>query len=149
MPKLKSDAAQENKSPKLPQHAVIGINVVDATRLPEHSQFGPPLHSMLDFDATFPLYPGDVERLEDTCTPFACDAKTAASLCDIIREMEKDLGVPRTRVYVRRGERWSRVPPLAMLCLDNGTEVVLNPEYFPPQKVVVSGPAAPTRKRMD
>jgi hypothetical protein len=84
----------------------------------------------------------------EAAVQFTCDLLTAATVCDIIRSHDREVGDEPTRVYVRRGTAWNRLPALAVLtAVEPSGAVVLHPAVFPTKPRAVAA-AAPKPQRV-
>ena len=68
----------------------------------------------------------------EAAVQFTCDLLTAATVCDIVRSHDREVGDEPTRVYIRRGVAWNRLPALAVLTtVEPSGAVILHPTIFP------------------
>ncbi len=84
---------------------------------------------------------------KEAAVQFTCDLLTAATVCDIVRSHDREVGDEPTRVYVRRKVAWERLPAAAVLTtVDARGDVALSPEVFPTKpRAVAAAPPRPQR----
>lgn len=88
------------------------------------------------------------DRMEDVpAVVFSCDLLTAATVCDILRSHDRKVGDPPTGIYINKATSWSRVINSTVLTVLVDGKARLNPAVFPPNDVILSGPA-PAVKRL-
>jgi len=70
-------------------------------------------------------------RDDDPAVAFTCPLLTAATICDVIRSHDRQVGDPLTKVYLRSGSRWANVYGDVLFTLV-GTDgkAQLNPAVF-------------------
>lgn len=68
----------------------------------------------------------------EAAAQFTCDLLTAATVCDIVRSHDREVGDEPTRVYVRRGTAWNRLAAAAVLTtVEPSGAVALSSAIFP------------------
>lgn len=100
---------------------------------------GPLLAGRLDL--TTAIRVGADRAIEDTpVVMFTCDLLTAATVCDILRSNDRKLGDQPTRLYIHRGQSWSRVNFNEILTVLVAGKVKLNPLVFPSVQLEANTP---------
>jgi hypothetical protein len=74
----------------------------------------------------------DKNRFDEAGVAFICPLLQAASICDIVRSHDRELGDFPTRVYLMRVAAWEKLPNAAVLTLILDGKTMLNPAIFPP-----------------
>lgn len=106
----------------------LAVNVADLTRLDST------IRSLLlggNLDLTQSIRT-DPDRIDEGAVAFSCDLLTAACIADTIREHNRRAGEYPTRIYLRRGAAWTKLPGQTVLTRVVGDSVVLDHDTFPP-----------------
>jgi hypothetical protein len=69
-------------------------------------------------------------KLDETGVEFTCELLMAASICDILRSHDRQLGDYPTRLYIHKGKAWSKLSGSAILTLVKDGVCILNPYVF-------------------
>lgn len=114
----------------------LAINLYDLDRLDPHIRVKL-LVGRIDLLKPIKVAKDRVEP--EPAVVFNCGLLTAASICDIIRNEDRNNGDFPTRLYIYRQD-WSRIPSHIQLTIVVGGKIVLNPEFF---KVTINNDLMP------
>lgn len=71
------------------------------------------------------------DRMEDVpAVVMTCDLLTAATICDILRSNDRQVGDPPTGLYLLKSTSWSRITNNTVLTVIVDGKVALNPVVF-------------------
>lgn len=134
-PGVPAVSSQKGNSSSLAATARLAINLFDLTRLDPLVRLNLALAAQLDA-AAGPIRV-DKDQPDETAVAFKCNLLRAAALCDVIRNHDRKVGDPPTRVYLKR-QVWARLPGATTLTVvGEDDDLRLNPTWFPEAAPIV------------
>lgn len=119
----------------------LGVNVFDLDRL-DQSLRKNLLGGNLDLGEA--IWFGRKYESDECFVAFSCDLLSAACICDLLRNYDRQLGDVATRIYLRKGRitpSWYKLPPTLVLTEMDGEICRLNPVVFPSSENLSVAPA--------
>lgn len=100
---------------------------------------------MLDLTSTIRV---GMDRMEDIpAVVFSCPLLEAATVCDVLRNHDRQVGDAPTGIYVNKAQSWSRVTNNTLLTVLVDGKVKLNPAVFPEAREVGTAPTVKLFRR--